>query len=217
MRMGNLRRRLGRWLAIARAYAREVPWLFRVPARVARFYLRAVWTAWRTGDTYSLAVATRPQDVSALLRLADGHEEVVELGTATGWTAVALAIADDRRRVRSYDPEIRPERERYLALAGPARERIELHARRAEHVRAEPESTGLVFIDCAHDRETTRDAYRAFEPAVRPGGAIAFHDYGHPLYPGVFEAVHELGLQGEVSGGMFIWRKTPLDASQDPS
>jgi predicted O-methyltransferase YrrM len=179
-----------------------------MPASVAAFYVRAVWTAWRTGDYYSLAVATRPQDVSSLLRLAEGQDDVVELGTATAWTSVALAIADDRRRVRSYDPEVRPERERYLRLAGAARERIALLSQRAEQAQPEPESTGLVFIDCAHDCETTRDAYRAFEPAVRPGGAIAFHDYGHPRYPGVLDAVRELGLHGEVSGGMFIWRKS---------
>jgi hypothetical protein len=205
--MRELRHKLGHWRGIARSFAREVPWLARMPANVAAFYLRAVWTAWRSGDTYSFAVSTRPQDVSTLLRLAEGHDHVIELGTATGWTAVAFAIADDRRRVRSYDPEVRPERDRYLALAGPALDRIELRAERAEHAAAEPASAGLVFIDCAHDRETTRDAFRAFEPAVQPGGAVAFHDYGHPRFRGVFEAVEELGLRGVVSGGMFIWRK----------
>ena len=210
--MRNVRRRLGRWRFIARAFGREVPWLARMPANVAAFYVRAAWTAWRTGDTYSLAVATRPQDVSTLLGLAEGHDDVVELGTATAWTAVALAIADESRRVRSYDPEVRPERERYLRLAGTARERIDLLTERAEQVEPEPHSTWLVFIDCAHDRETTRDAYRAFEPAVRPGGAIAFHDYGHPRYPGVSDAIQELGLHGEVRGGTFIWRKAlPAD------
>ncbi len=125
---------------------------------------------------------------------------------------MALAIADKSRRVRSYDPEVRPERERYLRLAGTARERIDLLTERAEQMEPEPHSTWLVFIDCAHDRETTRDAYRAFEPAVRPGGAIAFHDYGHPRYPGVSDAIQELGLHGEVRGGTFIWRKTlPAD------
>lgn len=205
--MRELRHKLGRWRAIARAFLRELPWLAKLPANVAVFYLRAVWTAWRSGDTYSLIVSTRPQDASTLLRLAEGHDRVIELGTATGWTTAAFAIADERRRVESYDPEVRPERERYLALAGAARARIELHQERAERAAPEPASAGLVFIDCAHDRETTRDAFRTFEPAVRPGGAVAFHDYGHPRFRGVFQAVEELGLRGVVSGGMFIWRK----------
>jgi predicted O-methyltransferase YrrM len=208
--MGELKRlkhKLGHWRAIARSLLREVPFLRRMPPHVAAFYLRAVWTAWRSGDTYSLKVSTRPEDVATLLRLAEGHDRVIELGTATGWTSVAFAISDDRRRVRSYDPEIRPERERYIALAGPARERIELQQQRAEEATPEPGSAGLLFIDCAHDRETTRDAFRAFEAAVQPGGAVAFHDYGHPRYPGVFQAVEELGLRGVTSGGMFIWRK----------
>ncbi len=40
-----------------------------------------------------------------------------------------------------------------------------------------------------------------------PGGAVAFHDYDHPEYPGVREAVEELGLRGQPVGGMFVWRK----------
>jgi hypothetical protein len=39
------------------------------------------------------------------------------------------------------------------------------------------------------------------------GGVIAFHDFDHPDYPGVREAVEELGLTGEVRGGVFVWRK----------
>ena len=178
-----------------------------LPPRAALFQARAMLRAARLRDDWALQSSTRPADVGELIRLARGRRNAVELGTATGWTSVAFAIADERRRVRSYDPEVRPERERYIALAGPARERIELEQQRAEEARPEPRSAGLLFIDCAHDRETTRDAFRAFEAAVQPGGAVAFHDYGHPRYPGVFQAVEELGLRGVVSGGMFIWRK----------
>ena len=169
--------------------------------------MRAAWAAWRAGDTYSIAISTRPRDVVTLLQLAEGHDDVTEIGTATAWTTVAFALADDARRVRSYDPEVHPERERYLKLAQPVRDRIELHRHRAEEAQPKATSTGLVFVDGAHDRESTINAYRTFVPAVQPGGAIAFHDYGHPRYPGVSEAVQELGLRGEVKGGIFVWRK----------
>ena len=36
----------------------------------------------------------------------------------TRFAAIALALADPERLVRTYDPVDRPERERYLALAG---------------------------------------------------------------------------------------------------
>jgi hypothetical protein len=35
---------------------------------------------------------------------------------------------------------------------------------------------------------------------------VAFHDYGHPAHPGVAQAVADLGLEGDVRGGTFVWR-----------
>ena len=34
----------------------------------------------------------------------------------------------------------------------------------------------FLFIDCAHDCETTAAAFRAWETAVASGGVVAFHD-----------------------------------------
>jgi predicted O-methyltransferase YrrM len=179
-----------------------------VPPRVGAFYARAWWTALRSHDRFTLDSATRPSHTRRLLALARGSSTAVELGTGTAWTTAALAAADPRRRVVSYDPVVRPERERYLALIPrSARGRIELRAEPAERAGAEPGSVGFLFIDCAHDRETTRDAFRAWEPAVAPGGVVAFHDYDHPDWPGVREAIAELALDGTAYGGLFVWRK----------
>jgi predicted O-methyltransferase YrrM len=186
--------------------AREAATLRRVPPRVTVFYVRAWMRALRTRDRFTLDSASRPSDVAALLALARGHVEAAELGTGTAWTTIALALADRRRRVVSYDPVARPERERYLALAGAARGRIRLHDLPAEAAQPEPASVGFLFIDCAHDRETTAAAFRAWREAVAPGGVVAFHDYDHPVYPGVRDAVEELGLAGESVGGVFVWR-----------
>lgn len=186
--------------------AREAATLRRVPPRVTLFYVRAWLRALRSRDRFTLDSASRPSDVAALLALARGHTEAAELGTGTAWTTIALALADRRRRVVSYDPVARPERERYLALAGAARARIRLNAEPAEAARPGPASVGFLFIDCAHDRETTAAAFRAWRGAVAPGGVVAFHDYDHPVYPGVRDAVEELGLTGESVGGVFVWR-----------
>jgi predicted O-methyltransferase YrrM len=206
--MRCFRRRLVLRARQARTLFREGARLRGLPARVAVFYVRAWWIAVRSADGYSLLVVTRPADVRTLLALADGHRSVVELGTATAWTAAALALADEHRMVASYDPAVRPERTRYLGLLRLRdRSRIALHTVRAEDVRPDAGSAGFVFIDCAHDRVTTSAAFRAWQPAVAPGGVAAFHDYDHPDYPGVREAIEELGLAGEVRGGLFIWRK----------
>src|SRR5207248_3025701 len=127
-----------------------------LPPRVALFLLRAHRLARRSGDRFSLASAARPAELAELLNLARERRTVVELGTGTAWSAIALALDDRLRRVVSYDPCVRPQRGAYLGLVGlETRERIEL--------RGEPDSSGprpgdppvqLLFIDSSHDRES---------------------------------------------------------------
>jgi predicted O-methyltransferase YrrM len=205
--MAGLRRAFGRRRRQALALAREAPHLRALPPRVAGFYLRAWLTALRSGDRFTLDSATRPADVARLLELARGHTATVELGTGTAWTTIALALADPARRVVSYDPEVRSQRERYLRLIpAQARARIELRTGSAEEVAPAAGSVGFLFVDCSHDRATTAAAFTAWRPALAPGGVAVFHDYDHPRYPGVREAVEELGLRGTSSAGVFVWR-----------
>jgi predicted O-methyltransferase YrrM len=205
--MAGLRGALGRSRRQALALAREARHLRALPPRVAGFYVRAWLTALRTRDRFTLDSATRPSDVARLLSLARGHLATVELGTGTAWTTIALALADPGRRVVSYDPEVRSQRERYLRLIGFGdRARIELRTGSAEDVEPAPDSVGFLFVDCSHDRETTAAAFTAWRPAMAPGGVVVFHDYDHPRYPGVREAVEQLGLRGTSSRGVFIWR-----------
>src|ERR1700691_5676695 len=75
-----------------------------VPLRVAWFEWRARRLASSTGDQFSLVSATRPDDLAVLLKLAQNRRRVVELGTGTGWTAIALALADAEREVITYVP-----------------------------------------------------------------------------------------------------------------
>jgi predicted O-methyltransferase YrrM len=191
-----------------RAQARLLLSLRVLPWRVARFHWRARRQALRSADRFSLASAARPGELAQLLALAKGRETVVELGTGTAWSAIALALADGRRRIGSYDPSVRSEREAYLQLAGSdARQRIELRAEsdtRGPHHGDPP--VQLLFIDSEHEREPVLAAFRAWRGALAPGAVVLFHDYGHPDYPGVREAVAELGLQGSERGGVFVWR-----------
>jgi predicted O-methyltransferase YrrM len=209
--MSGLGDRVGSRRRQAAAVASEAQQLRGFPRAVAVFYLRAWFTALRSQDRFTLDSASRPSDVAALLALAQGYTTTVELGTGTAWTTIALALSDSSRRVASYDPVIRPQRERYLALIPEqARARIALHDEPAEAARPEPASVGFLFIDCAHDRETTAAAFRAWETAIAPGGVVAFHDYDHPTYPGVRDAIAELNLRGAKSGGLFVWRKSDI-------
>jgi len=179
-----------------------------LPAPVRRFWWRARSYARRSGDHFSLRSAARPAELAQLLVLARGRTAVVELGTGTAWTAIALALEDPARRVVSHDPSARPEREVYLDLAGVGvRERIDL--------RDEPDSIGprpgdppvqLLFIDSSHERDSVVAAFRAWRAALSSDAVVVFHDYGHPDYPGVRDAVADLDLSGQESGGLFVWR-----------
>ncbi len=184
--------------------------LRELPTPVRGFWWRARRHARRSGDEFSLASAARPSELAQLLRLARGRTAVVELGTGTAWTAVALALDDRARQVVTYDPCARRERDAYLDLAGAdVRERIVL--------REDPDSAGprpddppaqLLFIDSLHERESVLTAFRTWQSALTPDAVVVFHDYGHPDYPGVRDAITELGLApgGQERGGLFVWR-----------
>lgn len=189
------------------AGARSALALHTLPPRVALFLFRARRHAGRLRDDFSLLSSIRANELRTLCSLARGHRTVVELGTGTAWSAIALAVDDRTRRVVTYDPCVRPEREAYLALAWPdVRGRIEF---RNESDIAGPrpgESVGFLFIDSSHDRDSVLAAFRAWRHSLVPGAIVAFHDYDHPSYPGVREAIAELGLAGRRQGGLFVWR-----------
>ena len=57
-------------------------------------------------------------------------------------------------------------------------------------------SYDLAFIDGAHDHQSVaNDAYKAMCVLSR-GGLLAFHDYKHPMHPGVEQAIDDLLLDG---------------------
>ena len=181
--------------------------LRQLPPRVAVFRARARRAARIARHEFALAAATSAADTAVLLELARGRQRAVELGTAAGWTAISLALAHRDLRVTSYDPVVHDHRERYLGLAGDgARERIEFVRAPGSQGPARQEPVGLLFVDSTHEHQATVVEFQAWRAHLAPGAAVAFHDYGHPAFPGVQSAVAQLGLEGEVRGGMFVWR-----------
>jgi predicted O-methyltransferase YrrM len=176
-----------------------------LPPRVAWFQSRARRVARRSADQFSLSSATRPADLALLLRLARRRRRVVELGTGTAWTTIALALADRQREVTTYDPIARAERERYLGLVAPeVQRRITFVAAPGSTAPDECQPIDLLYIDSSHEREQTTLEFRAWRPALAPGAFVVFDDYIHPDFPGVREAVAELGLDGERHGTLFV-------------
>jgi predicted O-methyltransferase YrrM len=158
----------------------------------------------RIGDEFSLSSSAPPAGLARLLALTEGRDVIAELGTANGWTAIALALARPTRRVVTVDLFDRPTRQGYLRLVAPSvRERIEFVIGDGASA---PRPCDLLYIDSSHEREPTLAEVRAWRPYMGPGGVIVFDDYLHPDFPGVAEAVAELGLSGERDGQFFVHR-----------
>ncbi len=76
-----------------------------------------------------------------------------------------------------------------FALEGLIRPLRETSLRAAGHF--EEASLNFVFIDADHSYESVNADIEAWLPKVKPGGILAGHDYGVPLWPGVKQAVDE--------------------------
>lgn len=195
-------------LESARKLRREVRFLAELrflPPRVALFQWRAWRLAWRAEDGFSPLSSTPPRKLAVLLSAAEGRRRIVELGTGTAWTAISLVLADPRREVLSYDPIRRPERERYLRLVSPeTRRRLTFVSASGDEGPRDSETVDLLYIDSSHHREDTIREIETWRPVLEEGSLIVFDDFGNSEYPGVEEAVRELGLEGNERRGLFV-------------
>jgi hypothetical protein len=117
-------------------------------------------------------------------------------------------LARPSRRVITYDPVVREQRELYLPLVpGSVRDRIAFVTDVGRSGPRGGDPVDFLFVDGSHQREDTVSTFRVWSTAMVPGGVVVFHDYQNPYYPGVTEAIRDLGLQGEHRGGMFVWRR----------
>ena len=196
-----LRVRLGRW-------REDLRWRYGLrglPRSVISFQMQARRRAHRERDVFSLFSVTRPADIKTLLALAADRVEIVELGTATAWTTLTLALDDPRRHVVSFDPHDLAERRHYLSLvSADVRSRVELVTARGAVGPRESRPVELLYIDSSHEFQETIDEVLAWRDHLAPGALVIFDDYGHPAYPGVEQAVSELGLTGRRVGTLFV-------------
>jgi len=69
----------------------------------------------------------------------------------------------------------------------------------------DPGTVDLVFIDGDHSYEGVKQDITLYLPTLRPGGILAGHGYGHERFPGVAQAVDELGMPGVQLEEDHVW------------
>jgi predicted O-methyltransferase YrrM len=203
-RAPHLTRRAAEWTASlasrAAAAARHLP------PRVAGFYVSALALAVVKRDRFTLASAVPPEELRALLELAGGARSVAEIGTGPGWSSIALALADPDRRVVSFDIEPRGVMRYARLVPRSVYDRVRFLIADGRDGGLGAADVDFVFIDSSHELEETIATFEAWRPRLSGSGTIVFHDYGNPAYPGVAQAVAQLGLEGQALGGLFVWR-----------
>lgn len=152
-----------------------------------------------------------PTEVARLVELARDRD-VIELGTYLGHSAVAMAgVARIVHTVDWHrgDPHAGDEDTATAYLDNltryGVRDRVVAHVGRFADVLPllRPGSFDLAFHDAYHETEAVRADIALLLPLLRPGGVLAFHDYG--LF-GVAAAVDGLGLPIEFTETLAVVR-----------
>jgi SAM-dependent methyltransferase len=79
-----------------------------------------------------------------------------------------------RDRMRNYRPRV-----------------MTLESKTVDAAKLVPDGLDFVFIDADHSYEGVAADIDAWRSKLKPGGLLCGHDYGHPRFPGVKQAVDE--------------------------
>jgi predicted O-methyltransferase YrrM len=168
--------------------------------------------AWRDvapGDGPAISTSVTAAEAAELARLAEGRE-VLEIGSAYGYSAVVMALAG--AHVTAVDPHnwIDGSYEAMLAnlAAYGVDGRVQVIREPSQAVlpwlAREGAAFGLVFVDGDHAAAAARHDIRWSLQLLDPGGTIAVHDYLEDCCcPGVREAADGIFPEGgTVTGSM---------------
>jgi predicted O-methyltransferase YrrM len=160
------------------------------------------------------AISTSVTDAEAAMlgRLAAGRQ-VLEVGSASGYSAVVMALAGADHIV-AVDPHtwIPGSYEAMLAnlAAYQVTDRVEIIREYSQsalpQLAGEDARFGLVFVDGDHSADAARHDLRWALKLLKPGGVLAVHDYLEDCCcPGVREAADGMfGEGGEVTGTLLV-------------
>jgi SAM-dependent methyltransferase len=109
----------------------------------------------------------------------------------TGLTMIAVDTWVSRPMYESYDfASIRANFDQRMARFGDRVRPLQMETVAAADLVADG-SLDFVFIDADHAYAAVAADIDAWRGKVKPGGILSGHDYGHPRFPGVKQAVDE--------------------------
>lgn len=108
------------------------------------------------------------------------------------WTPNRPSYKASKDRKAFFSPKkFRRAEDRARKNVAPFGDRAVFHKGESTAMAAEvaPASLDFVFIDAEHSAEAVTADIAAWRPTVKPGGFLSGHDYNHPNFPGVRQAV----------------------------
>ena len=163
--------------------------------------VRRGWRRWYFRDRGGIPTAMTQRELGALRELADGAT-VLEIGSQFGASTVVMArvarlvvavdwhrgdrLAGDWDTLDDYFAVLDRERvrDRVLSIVGRTEDALPL---------LRPRSFDVVFVDGAKDPASMEFDSTAAVELARPGGSVAFHDFGRVAT--VAEALQRLGYE----------------------
>lgn len=149
------------------------------------------WRDLAPGPGPAISTSLTEREAAELARLAAGHD-VLEVGSAYGFSAIVMALAG--ARVTAVDPHV------WLDSYGPMMANLGAYGVTVEVRREGAEAAlpalfnqgrryALIWIDGDHSTEAVARDVRLALPLLAPGGVLACHDYGEDTCPGVAQAL----------------------------
>lgn len=171
------------------------------------------WRNVAPGDGPLISTSVTLEETAALARLAAAAGDVLEIGSAFGYSAIVMALAGARVAAvdpHTWVPDSLAGMERNLAAYGVS-SRVFIVAGSSAPVMSEFAEAGtrfgLVFIDGDHSAAAVRADVAGALKILRPGGVLAVHDHGEDCCcPGVRQALDEAFPDGpdELTGSLFV-------------
>jgi predicted O-methyltransferase YrrM len=167
------------------------------------------------GDGPAIMTSVTGAEAAELARLAAAAGDVLEIGSAYGYSAIVMALAGGH--VTAVDPhtggtwlgDTLAVMTGNLAAYGVA-DRVDIckeySGTAMPALAADGRRFGLIFIDGDHTADAVRHDVQQALGLLRPGGVLACHDYGEDSCPGVRAALGGLFPAGPASltGTLFV-------------